>query len=155
MKVEAIINNLRVERVFIDGVEAENITDRSFCRQVFKLNNLYIKFDNPNDNIAECRWQTKYELQVLNFIKKADLKYFCLPLASGEIDGLCFTVQEEAKHEAIPTEADVVLLEKVIIRNNISDVGFLDFGDRTAVHNCAFTANGWKIYDYAFLEGLY
>ena len=142
MKVEAIIKNRKVTLCLLDGKIASKVKG-GFCRQVFYCNGYFIKFDNPAIHGDECGVQTKLELELLNKIEAFDKGFFCLPESFGEIDGLWYTVQKEVKNEQIPDQDARLELAGILNKYNLSDIG--------CGYNCAYTKDGWKIYDYAML----
>jgi hypothetical protein len=149
MNIEATVYRGEVTEVFVDGEPASPFRG-DHCRQVFKIGNLFVKFDNPHHcGDWDEKIQTQLELENIGHIDEEDKKYFCLPVAWGEVEGLWYTVQEEVNHEIEPTEEDVEELEQITHKYGFHvDVGVNLFG----LHNCAFTRDGWKIYDYSFRE---
>lgn len=151
MDIQATVYSNEVHEVIVNGQRACKLDSYGHCRQVFTIGDdeLFIKFDNPNMYGDETGIQTQLELENLCEIEEEDKKYFCLPLAWGEVEGLWYTVQQGVRNEVEPTEQDIEELDAIITKYElVGDVGCTGWG----THNCVLTKDGWKIYDYALKD---
>lgn len=152
MKVEAIIKDKLVKLVLVDGMETRRIRHCG-ARQVFLLNNSHVvKFDNPTYYDPEFRDQTLLELELAATIEEEDKKFFAMPVTFGAIDDIAFTVQEKLERSLkLPSTKEVEEFDDIIHKYNLAvDVGYYPKTDLT--HNCYYTKEGFKIYDYVPFE---
>lgn len=149
MDVQATIENGFVIEVFYKSKPAQRIDIGS--RQVFKSGNHFIKFDgHPSE--ACYPYQSRLEIEVAETICELDEPFFCMPIEVGVIDGLSYVVQEEVVPATdTPTPNDIERLNEIIEAYALAgDVGASPFG---GWHNCMWTKDGFKIYDYALMDG--
>jgi hypothetical protein len=131
--------------LLVDGQEARMVWG-SHCRQVFKFNGYYIKFDNPCEHETGYYGtgiQSRLELEFLENILPEHKKFFNIPVAYGKTKGLYYTVQKELLSvNRYTTHRDTINLEMLTNLYSLSDVSLPDC-------NCVLTPDSFVIYDYA------
>lgn len=145
MKLEANIKKQVVLDLFIDGMPTQKLWGGTHCRQVFKVGQYYIKFDNPRYewDTPDIGNQTRMELEFISEIDLEDRKFFNIPVAYGKLKGLYYTIQlAQTRVRNLTTAQDEKDFYHIKRKYKLKDVELPN-------SNCFLTEDSFKIYDYA------